>query len=125
MQRFRDVLITQARFLLFRPARPNLKNRYRDYLVYILIVTWLTGIGRYWDHPGAEPWQYAGLGSIAYVFVLAAILYLVVKPLRPANWTYSSVLIFVGLTALPGLLYAIPVERFVSLEYAQTVLSKS
>jgi hypothetical protein len=57
--------------------------------------------------------------------VLAAILYLVVKPLRPANWTYSSVLIFVGLTALPGLLYAIPVERFVSLEYAQTVLSKS
>ncbi len=119
--RIRNVLVTQANFLLFRHARPDLKNRFPDWLVYILIVTWLTGIGRYWDHPGAEPWQYAGLGSIIYVFILSAFLYLVVWPLRPANWNYPDVLMFVGLTSLPGLLYAIPVERFLPLETAQLV----
>ncbi len=119
--RIRNVLAAQANFLLFRPIQPDLKNRFPDYLVYILIVTWLTGIGRYWDHPAAEPWQYAGLGSIIYVFILSTFLYLVVWPLRPANWNYAGVLIFVGLTSLPGLLYAIPVERFLPLETAQMV----
>ena len=30
-----------------------------------LICTWIVGVGRYWDHPSAAPWQYAGLGSLA------------------------------------------------------------
>ena len=119
--RLRDVFITQIRFLLFQPARPDLQNRFPDYLTYILLVSWLAGIGRYWDHPAAEPWQYAGLGSVIYVFVLSALLYLVVRPLRPANWSYRAVLIFVGLTSLPGLLYAIPVERLLPMAAAQTV----
>jgi len=66
MQRIRNVLITQCRFLLFRSARPDLQNHFPDYLAYILIVAWLVGIGRYWDHPAAEVWQYAGLGPLLY-----------------------------------------------------------
>ena len=47
-----------------------------------------------------------------HVFVLAAILWLLLAPLRPLNWSYHNVLTFVTLTAPPAILYAIPVERF-------------
>jgi hypothetical protein len=60
-----------------------------------------------------------GLGSVAYVFILALILWAVVAPLRPSNWSYANVLIFVTLTSLPALLYAIPVEMILSLPNAQ------
>jgi len=88
-------------------------------LGYGLVVTWVVGLGRYWDHPNAEWWQHAGLGSIGYVFLLAALLWIIGWPLRPARWTYSNVLIFVCLTSLPAVLYAIPVERLVPLATAQ------
>ncbi|MDY7096248.1 MAG: hypothetical protein SX243_25005 [Acidobacteriota bacterium] len=116
---WKEILRTQFAFLAFRKIRPNLRDHLRPYLLYVLAVTWLVGIGRYWDHPSAEPWQYAGLGSVAYIFVLSLVLYLVVLPLRPARWSYPLVLVFVGLTSLPALLYAIPVERFLPLETAQ------
>ena len=54
------------------------------------------------------------------MFVLSAFLWLIVAPLRPRNWSFIGVLIFVTLTSLPALLYAIPVEKFMSLENAQT-----
>ncbi|MBT8106748.1 MAG: hypothetical protein KJP17_00830, partial [Gammaproteobacteria bacterium] len=91
------------------------------WFVFVLVATWLVGIGRYWDHQSAESWQYLGLGSVAYIFCLSSLLFLVVWPLRPANWTFRGVLIFVGLTSLPALLYAIPVERFVDLKDAQSI----
>jgi hypothetical protein len=81
--------------------------------------TWLCGIGRYWDNPRAELWQYLGLGSVGYIFILALILWLVILPLKPANWRYKNVLLFVSLTSPPAILYAIPVERFMSLQAAQ------
>ncbi|MBT8060140.1 MAG: hypothetical protein KJO33_11115 [Gammaproteobacteria bacterium] len=115
------MLRLQFRFLFFRPVRPDLDGRFADWLVYIVIVSWLAGVGRYWDHPDAAAWQYAGLGSQVYVFVLAGFLYGVVRPLRPARWRYREVLVFVGLTALPGWLYAVPVERFLPLETAQAM----
>lgn len=114
-----EILRTQFAYLAFRKIRPDLREHLRPYLAYVLAVTWLVGMGRYWDHPNAEPWQYAGLGSVAYIFVLSLVLYLVVLPLRPARWSYPLVLVFVGLTALPALLYAIPVERFLPLDTAQ------
>lgn len=81
--------------------------------------TWLCGIGRYWDNPKAELWQYLGLGSVAYIFILSLILWIVILPLKPLNWSYKNVLLFVSLTAPPAILYAIPVERFMPLESAQ------
>lgn len=91
------------------------------YLGFGLVVTWLCGIGRYWDNPKAYLWQYLGLGSVVYVFVLAAILWVIITPLKPANWTYRNILTFVSLTSPPALLYAIPVERFMSLPSAQAI----
>jgi len=116
-----DLLRAQFRFLLFRPILPDLKRHFWPYFVFILLITWVVGIGRYWDHPNAQLWQYAGLGSVVYLFVLSAILYLIVAPLRPSNWRYSTVLIFVGLTSFPALLYAFPIERFVELQLAKSV----
>ncbi len=116
-----NLLRTQRDFLLFRPVRISLQQDFSRWLVYVLLITWLAGVGRYWDHPKAEVWQYLGLGSVAYIFCLSALLFVVVLPLRPANWSYRGVLVFVGLTSLPALLYAVPVERFVDLRAAQQV----
>jgi len=66
-------------------------------------------------------WQYIGLGSVGYILILSALIYLVVWPLRPAAWEYRGVLIFVGLTSLPAVLYAVPVEKFLDLQTAQQV----
>jgi hypothetical protein len=114
------ILRDQRDLLLFRPFKPAIREHWLAYLAFGLCVTWLAGIGRYWDHPNANWWQYAGLGSVAYVFVLAAFLWLIVAPLRPRDWSFIGVLIFVTLTAPPALLYAIPVEKFMSLQAAQT-----
>lgn len=116
-----EVLLTTGKFLFFRPIKPDLPRHTPLYLLIGIGSAWLAGLGRYWDHPNAAWWQYAGLGSVAYIFVLALVLYLLLLPLRPDNWTYSRVLTFVGLTAPPGILYAIPVERFLSLDAAQSI----
>ncbi|MDZ7789871.1 MAG: hypothetical protein U5L08_05125 [Xanthomonadales bacterium] len=117
----REILRTQFGFLAFRRIRPNLEKHAFSYLVYVFTVTWIVGIGRYWDHPDAYLWQSAGLGSVAYIVLLSLLIYLVALPLRPVRWSYRMVLVFVGLTSLPALLYAVPVERFLPLEAAQTV----
>src|SRR6185503_738699 len=41
-------------------------------------------------------------------------------PLRPRNWSYKNVLLFLTLTSPPALLYAIPVEKFMTLPNART-----
>ncbi len=115
----RRILADQRDLLLFRPFKPAIREHAAAYLAFGLFVSWLAGLGRYWDHPRAEWWQYAGLGSVAYVFVLAAFIWLIVAPLRPRNWSFHGTLIFVTLTSLPALLYAIPVEQFMSLGSAQ------
>lgn len=118
---YRDVLRTQLDFLLLRPVRISVSKDFWTWFPFVLVITWLVGIGRYWDHPSAELWQYLGLGSIAYIFCLATLLFLVVWPLRPSNWEYRGVLVFVGLTSLPAALYAVPVERFVDLDTAKSI----
>jgi hypothetical protein len=64
------------------------------YLALGMGFTWLCGIGRYWDNPKAELWQYLGLGSVAYIFILSLILWIVILPLKPLNWSYKNVLLF-------------------------------
>ena len=115
------MLRDQFRFLIFRPIRPAVHQEFWKWFGFVLAITWLVGVGRYWDHPSAETWQYLGLGSVAYIFCLSLLLFLLVWPLRPSNWSYRGVLVFVGLTSLPAVLYAIPVERFVDLKTAQSI----
>ena len=103
------------RFLTFRAPSSHLREHANTYLWFGLLATWIAGVGRYWDNPRAALWQYLGLGSVAYVFVLAFLLYFMLMPLKPKNWSYQNVLLFITLTAPPAILYAIPVERFMSL----------
>jgi hypothetical protein len=86
-----------------------------------LIGTWIVGMGRYWDDEGARLIQHLGLGSVIYIFTLALIIWLLVKPFRVENWTYFTVVTFIGLTSFPAVFYAIPVERFFSIETANTL----
>lgn len=109
-----ELLRDVGRLLSFRRMGPGVRSHADAYLAFGLGMTWLAGIGRYWDNPRAELWQLAGLGSVAYVFSLALLLWLLILPLRPRRWSYRNVLLFVCLTSPPALLYAIPVERFMS-----------
>jgi hypothetical protein len=108
------------RVLSFRRPSKDIADSWQRYLAFGLLFTWLAGVGRYWDSPRADLWQYAGMGSLAYVFVLASLLWLIIAPLKPVRWSFKNTLIFVTLTSPPAVLYAIPVERFMSLENAQT-----
>ena len=86
-----------------------------------LFATWIVGMGRWWDDPEAHLLQHLGLGSVLYVLVLAFLLWLLIKPLGPKDWSYQGVLTFVALTSPPAILYAIPVERFLDLDAARQV----
>jgi hypothetical protein len=114
------VIAAVGRLLTFRLSHDEFVRLDRRHLAFGLGATWLAGIGRYWDHPDAHVLQYAGLGSVIYVVVLSMFLWLLIWPLRPASWGYVRVLTFVTLTAPPALLYAIPVERFMPLDEAQS-----
>jgi hypothetical protein len=116
----KKVVSDELKFLTFRPFKLDTAI-FNHYLIFGITFTWFCGIGRYWDNPRAELWQYFGLGSVGYIFVLAGILWLLISPLKPENWTYKNVLLFVSLTSPPAILYAIPVERFMTLESAQQV----
>jgi hypothetical protein len=113
-------LFTDAlRVLTFRTPSATISQHWQAFLIFGLLFTWLAGIGRYWDNSRAYLWQYLGLGSVAYVFCLAFLLWLLLLPLKPKLWSYRNVLVFVTLTSPPALLYAIPVEKFMSLPAAQ------
>lgn len=105
--------------MIFKPIKIDL-SIFSWYLAFGIGFSWLCGIGRYWDNPRADLWQYLGLGSVAYIFILALILWLLIWPLKPNHWNYKNVLLFVSMTSPPAILYAIPVERFMTLEAAQT-----
>jgi hypothetical protein len=117
----RQILADQFRLLAFRRTSPAIAEHWKAYLGWGFAVTWVVGIGRYWDHPRAEWWQYAGLGSIAYILCLAVLLWLLIWPLRPRRWSFRNVLLFLSMCSLPALLYATPVERFMPLDRAQAV----
>jgi len=109
------------RLLTFRLSRERFSELSLRHLAAGVAVTWVVGMGRYWDDPDANPVQRLGLGSVAYVFALSAILWLVFKPLAPDRVDYFGIAKFVALTAAPAMLYAIPVERFMSLEAAVSI----
>ncbi|HEU4395470.1 MAG TPA: SET domain-containing protein-lysine N-methyltransferase [Planctomycetota bacterium] len=114
------LLADEFRFLTFRSMGPEIRQHREPYFFLGLAFAWLAGIGRYWDHPRAAWWQYAGFGSVVYVFVLAALLWVILRPLRPRNGSFGNVLTFVAMTSPPAILYAIPVERFLDAEAASS-----
>lgn len=106
------------RLLTFRASREDYQCLTARGLFPALAACWLVGIGRYWDDARATLLQHAGIGSVVYVFVLALLLWIIVKPLAPDRFSYTGILTFIALTAPPAALYAIPVERWMSLASA-------
>jgi hypothetical protein len=99
-------------------SREELVNLGTKHLIVGLIFTWIAGFGRYWDHPNPELIQYLGFGSVIYVIVLAGLIYLIILPLKPKDWTYFRVLTFITLTSPLAFLYAIPVEQYCDMQTA-------
>lgn len=110
-----------VRLLTFRLTPEQFERFGTGHLVFGLCFTWLVGIGRWWDDPGANILQHIGLGSVIYVFVLATVLVIVAAPLNPKNWSYRQALTLVSMTSPPALLYAIPVERFTDVSTAASL----
>jgi hypothetical protein len=117
---WRSVIATTIRLLTFRASREELINVTGKHLAFGLLCTWLVGIGRYWDNPRVHLLQHLGVASVVYVFILSLFLWLIVWPLRPKHWSYFRVLVFVSLVSPPAILYALPVEKFYSLETANS-----
>ena len=115
------VFNTVIRLLSFRISSEDINSFNNKHLAVGIAGTWLAGIGRYWDHPDAEILQYAGVGSVIYIFLLAAFIWLIVLPYKPSGWKYKTILTFISLTSFPAILYAVPVEKFAQIETAATV----
>lgn len=115
------VFTTTIRLLTFRATREELVNFTGRHLAFGLLCTWIVGIGRYWDNPRVGLLQHLGIGSVVYVFALSLFLWLIAWPLRPKDWSYFRVLVLVSLVSPPAVLYALPVEKFFSLETANSL----
>lgn len=109
------------RVLTLRITREEMLQFDKRYFIIGLIGTWLVGIGRYWDDPGASLLQHAGLGSVIYIFLLALFIWLIIKPFLIEGWNYFTVLTYISLTSFPAIFYAIPVEKFLSIATANTI----
>ncbi|QIB51985.1 hypothetical protein [Pseudomonas sp. OIL-1] len=117
----RRVLADIGRVLAFRQPGDRFRGQWPWHFACGVGITLLVGIGRYWNNPRAELWQQLGLGSLFYVVTLALVLRLLLLPFRPRNCSLSELLLFLMMTAPPGLVFLIPVESFLSLRDAQFV----
>lgn len=106
------------RLLTFRATREDYESLGRRHLIAGLIVCWIVGAGRYWDDSRATLLQHTGVGSVIYVFVLAAVLWVIAKPAAPQRFSYPGILTFITLTSPPAALYALPVEKWMTLKDA-------
>lgn len=109
------------RLLTFKLTREEMLQFTKKHFYLGLIGTWIVGMGRYWDDPGASLLQHLGLGSVIYIFLLALFIWLILLPFKIEKWSYFTVLTFIALTSFPAIFYAIPVEQFMSLAAANTV----
>jgi len=116
-----SIFRTIIRLLFLKLTKEEMLSFTNGHFIAGLIGTWVVGMGRYWDDPGAKLLQHLGLGSVIYIFVLAFFIWIIVKPYLVENWNYFTVLTFISLTSFPAIFYAIPVERFVTMETANTI----
>lgn len=117
---WRESAAKAGRVLTFTASRDDLAGFTRTDLRLGIVLTWLVGIGRHWDNPRVEFIQKTGVGSVVYIFVLAALLFVFAAPFMRRGRSYRNVLAFVSLTSPPGFLYAIPVEKFMTISEAAT-----
>jgi hypothetical protein len=115
------MLRTILKLLALKITRDEILQLSWKHFIVGLAGTWIVGIGRYWDDEGATLLQHLGLGSVIYIFLLALFLWIIIKPFRIDQWNYFTVLTFVSLTSFPAIFYAIPVERFYSIDTANTI----
>lgn len=114
-------LRTIFRILTFRATREELQENVAALLVTALVITWIVGIGRWWDDPRDLPlFARMGIGSVLYVFGMAAILWVTFAPLVSERLGTHHFVAFVASTSLPGLVYAVPVERWTDMDTAAT-----
>jgi Yip1 domain len=116
-----NILRTTLRLLTFKTSREEILNFNKNHFIVGLLGTWLVGMGRYWDDDKANLIQHLGLGSVIYIFVLSAFIWLILKPFYIDQWHYFIILTFISLTSFPAIFYAIPVERFFSIQTANTM----
>ena len=117
----RSELITALRLLTFRASTEEVRRLNLRHLALGLVLTWLVGMGRWWEDPKANFVQHLGVGSVIYVVLLSFFLWLILWPLAPRHWSLTNVSAFVSLTSPPAILYAIPVRHGLELHAAQTV----
>jgi hypothetical protein len=113
-------LNTAIRVTTFRATHEELLDLgYRD-LALGLLLTWLVGVCRWWEDPGAALSLRLGVGSVVYVFALSLLLWVLIWPVSRNNTlSYRNVLTFICLTAPPAFLYAAPVRTLFDLQTAQ------
>ncbi len=116
-----SIFNTIIRLLTFQLTREEMLQFKAKHFIAGLIGTWIVGMGRYWDDSRASWLQHAGLGSVIYIFALAAFIWLIILPFKIEGWRYFRVLTFISLTSFPAIFYAIPVERFFTLSTANTM----
>lgn len=109
------------RVLVFRASWEDYEGLRPGHFWAGLAVTWIVGMGRYWDDPRAVPLQVFGIGSVIYIFLLAAVLWVIFKPIAPERFSYFNLLTFIALTSVPAALYAIPIEKWTDLPTANRI----
>lgn len=112
---------TVIKLLTFRLTREEMLKFNMKHFYLALIGAWLVGMGRYWDDSGANLLQHLGLVSVIYIFALALFIWVILIPFKIKNWSYFTVVTFIGLTSFPAILYAIPVEKFFPLATSNTI----
>lgn len=118
-QTYRSALADCGRFLTFRADEGLWDRLGLPHFLIGLMATWLVGIGRNWDFPEAPLFAKTGLPSVAYIFILSLVLLIMSWPVSYERLNYGKILTLVAMTAPPGLVYAIPVEKMMSFDGAQ------
>jgi hypothetical protein len=116
-----ESLKKMLRLIFFRIDKSDFLNFNGRDLQIGLLVTWIAGMGRYWDDPNASALQHIGVGSFLYVFALALFIWVLLLPWKIENWNYWNLLTFISFTSLPAILYATPVEKFFDIPTSSTI----
>ncbi len=77
-----NIFNTVIKLLTFKITKEEMLQFNSTHFVVGLVGTWIVGMGRYWDDPGASLLQHLGLGSVIYIFALALFIWLILIPFK-------------------------------------------